>query len=90
MESLKRKRVKLEYGVAQEFVNAESFSALTRKEGYAPKENRFHILPNTAKVGSALYHTEPEYIERYFFLTMADLRSSKGLRTSSSSNSEKS
>ncbi|KAI3926571.1 hypothetical protein MKW92_004835 [Papaver armeniacum] len=89
MESLKRKRVKLEcikpiahgpsprlleakvtrflYGVAQEFVNAESFSALSRKEGYVhnlPKENRFHILPKTAKVEGAFYHTEPEYIEQ--------------------------
>ncbi|KAI3892597.1 hypothetical protein MKW92_037015 [Papaver armeniacum] len=55
------------YGVAQELVNAESFSALSRKEGYVhnlPKENRFHILPKTAKVEGAFYHTEPEYIEQ--------------------------
>ncbi|KAI3846234.1 hypothetical protein MKX03_002800 [Papaver bracteatum] len=55
------------YGVAQEFVNAESFSALSRNEGYVhnlPKENRFHILPKTAKVEGAFYHTEPEYIEQ--------------------------
>ncbi|KAI3972050.1 hypothetical protein MKW92_022358 [Papaver armeniacum] len=54
------------YGVAQEFVNAESFSALSRKEGYVhnlPKENRFHILPKAAKVEGAFYHTEPEYFE---------------------------
>ncbi|KAI3874979.1 hypothetical protein MKW98_019552 [Papaver atlanticum] len=55
------------YGVAQEFVNAESFSALSRKEGYVhnlPKENRFHILPKTAKVEGAFSYTEPEYIEQ--------------------------
>ncbi|RZC63947.1 hypothetical protein C5167_025717 [Papaver somniferum] len=55
------------YGVAQEFVNAESFSALSRKEGYVhnlPKENRFHILPKTAKVEGAFSHNEPEYTEQ--------------------------
>ncbi|MCL7039991.1 hypothetical protein MKW94_018329, partial [Papaver nudicaule] len=51
------------YGVAQEFVNAEFFSALSRKEGYVhnlPTENRFHILPKTAAtVEGVMAHTKP-------------------------------
>ncbi|KAI3986374.1 hypothetical protein MKX01_002219 [Papaver californicum] len=57
------------YGAAaaQEFVNAESFSALNRKEGYVhnlPKENRFHIFPKTGTVEGAFSHSDPEYIEQ--------------------------
>ncbi|XP_026458628.1 probable inactive DNA (cytosine-5)-methyltransferase DRM3 [Papaver somniferum] len=54
------------YGVAQEFVNAGSFSALSRNEGYVhnlPRENRFHILPKTVKTEGAFSYTEPEYFE---------------------------
>ncbi|KAI3974819.1 hypothetical protein MKX01_004877 [Papaver californicum] len=51
------------YGVAQEFVNTEFFSALSRKEGYVhnlPTENRSHILPKTAiTIEGVMAHTKP-------------------------------
>ncbi|XP_026457260.1 probable inactive DNA (cytosine-5)-methyltransferase DRM3 isoform X2 [Papaver somniferum] len=51
------------YGVAQEFVNTEFFSALSRKEGYVhnlPTENRSHILPKTAMtIEGVMAHTKP-------------------------------
>ncbi|KAL3505574.1 hypothetical protein ACH5RR_030956 [Cinchona calisaya] len=49
------------YSVQPEFVNTETFSALSRKEGYVhnlPMQNRFHILPKPPMtIQEALPHT---------------------------------
>ncbi|XP_059448487.1 probable inactive DNA (cytosine-5)-methyltransferase DRM3 isoform X3 [Corylus avellana] len=50
------------YALEPEFVNTQSFSALSRKEGYVhnlPTENRFHILPKSPMtIEDAIPHTK--------------------------------
>ncbi|KAJ4721931.1 DNA (Cytosine-5)-methyltransferase DRM2-like protein [Melia azedarach] len=50
------------YGLGPEFVNAQNFSALSRKEGYVhnlPTSNRFHILPKPPMtIQDAIPHTK--------------------------------